>query len=186
MPAESLLGSSRVALAGLFVALALGVDLVTAPIPNVELLSLTIFLGGAATTTGIGFAIGMATELIHSLLNPLGPAFPLVFLAQLLGMGMIGFAGGLFGSRLVRLGRFRALVMLAVLGFLLTALFDVLTNLALGVHLGSIGPTLVGGVLFAAAHIVSNAILFAVLGIGGLRVLRELDLFEAEAEEEGG
>lgn len=166
--------SSRVALAGLFVALTLGVDLITAPLPNVELLSLTLFLGGAATGPAVGFAIGIAAELIHSFLNPLGPAFPLVLLAQLLGMGTVGLVGGLLGARVARLRRGPAIGALAILGFSLTTFFDLLTNAALGIHLGSLWLTLAGGIPFAIAHIVSNTLLFPALGLGGLRVLREL------------
>ncbi len=170
--------SSRVALAGLFVALALAVDLITAPLPNVELLSLTIFLGGAAVGPLGGSFIGVATELIHSLLNPLGPAFPLVLLGQLIGMGIMGTAGGLLGPRLAALKRGPAVVALAGIGLALTGFFDVITNLGLGFHLGSVWPTLVGGILFAATHVISNAFLFGLLGIGGLRVLRELGMFD--------
>jgi hypothetical protein len=170
--------SSRIALAGLFVALALGIDLLTAPLPNIELLSLTIFLGGAATGPLTGFLIGVAAELIHSTLNPLGPAFPLVLVAQLLGMGIVGCTGGKLGPPVARLGRVKALAALAGLGLVLTTLFDLLTNFALGIHLGPVLPTLAGGILFAVAHIVSNTFVFAGLGLGGLRVLRELGLVE--------
>jgi hypothetical protein len=171
--------SSRIALAGLFVALAPAIDLLTAPIPNVELMSLVIFLGGAATGGLTGCFIGLAAEVIHSLLNPLGPAFPLVFSAQLLGMGLVGWTGGRLGPQVAGLGRAAALAALAGLGFILTAVFDVLTNLALGIHLGPVWPTLIGGIPFAIAHIVSNTVVYAGLGLGGLRVLRELGLVEA-------
>ena len=161
-------------------ALALGIDLLTAPLPNVELLSLTIFLGGAATGPLAGCFIGGVTELIHSTLNPLGPAFPLVFVGQLLGMGTVGWAGGKFGPQVARLGRVASIAALAGLGFVLTVFFDLLTNLALGIHLGPVLPTLAGGILFAIAHIVSNTFVFAGLGLGGLRVLRELGLVEGK------
>lgn len=174
--------SSRIALAGLFVALALGIDLLTAALPNIELLSLTIFLGGAATGPLVGCFIGVAAELIHSFLNPLGPAFPLVFAGQLLGMGVVGWAGGTFGPRVARLGRVASIAALAGLGFILTVFFDLITNLALGVHLGPVLPTLAGGILFAIAHIVSNTLVYAMLGLGGLRVLRELGLVEGKED----
>jgi hypothetical protein len=175
--------SSRLALTGLFIALAVGLGFGTAAIPNVELLSITVFLGGAATGPLHGLLIGVAAELLFSGLNPIGPAFPLVLVAQLSSVGAIGLAGGLLGVRLSRLKRLTRACALGASGLLLTLLFDALTNLALGVHLGPILPTLIGGLAFGVMHLVSNTVIFAGIGPGGLRVLGDLGLFE---DRDGG
>lgn len=172
-----MVGSSRsLALTGLFIALAAGLGFGTAVVPNVELLTITVFLGGAAVGPLQGLIIGVGAELLFSGLNPIGPALPLVFVAQLVGVGACGLAGGLAGPRLADLPRLRRASLLGVTGLSLTLFFDALTNLALGIHLGPVLATLAGGLAFAVLHIVSNAIVFAVIGPGGLRVLAELGL----------
>lgn len=172
-----MVGSSQpLALTGLFIALAAGLGFGTLVIPNVELLSITVFLGGAAVGPLWGLVIGVGAELLFSGLNPIGPALPLVLVAQLIGIGAFGLAGGLTGVRLAKLGRLRRALLLGSSGLVLTLLFDTLTNLALGIHLGPILPTLAAGLAFAILHIVSNAVVFAVIGPGGLRVLAELGL----------
>ena len=87
--------SSRLAFTALFAALAAALGFAGALVPNVELITLAVFLGGVATGVGAGIAIGVIAEFVFSILNPLGPALPFVFAAQLLGMGIAGAAGGI-------------------------------------------------------------------------------------------
>ncbi len=168
--------SSHLARAALFIALAAGLGFAGAVLPNVELVTITIFLGGAATGPVTGAAIGAAAELLVSGLNPLGPALPLVFVAQVVGMAATGLAGGLLGRRILRIKATYRVALLAGIGLVLTIFFDFLTNLALGVHLGPIRATVLGGLAFSVVHIVSNMFVFAVLGAGGLRVLAEMGI----------
>ncbi len=160
--------------AALFVALAVGLGFAGSVIPNVELVSITVFLGGAATGAAYGGFIGLAAELLFSGLNPLGPALPLVFAAQLTGMATCGVAGGLLGPHLLRCTVAFRTTLLALTGFVLTLLFDVLTNLGLGLHLGPVAATLAGGLALSVVHVVANMFVFAVLGAGGLRLLGDL------------
>lgn len=173
--------SSHLARSALFIALAAGLGFAGAVIPNVELVTITIFLGGAATGPLTGAAIGIAAEILVSGLNPLGPALPLVFAAQLAGMAAAGLAGGLLGRHLLLVNAAYRVTLLAGLGLVLTFIFDLLTNLALGVHLGPIRATVVGGLVFSVVHIVANMFVFAVLGAGGLRVLADLGLLDRRA-----
>ncbi len=174
---------SRLALTALFIALAVAVGYGGSVLPNVELVSLTVFLGGVATGAVSGILIGVAAELIFSGINPLGPTFPLVLAAQLAGMGLFGLAGGTLGRHMLRLGAIARVTVLAVTGLALTLFFDVITNLGLGVHLGPVWATLAGGLAFAVVHIISNMLVFAVLGGGGLRVLRDLGLGGGRTED---
>jgi hypothetical protein len=177
--------SSLVARAALFIALATGLGFAGAILPNVELVTITIFLGGAATGPLVGAAIGVAAELLVSGLNPLGPALPLVVAAQLGGMAVAGLAGGLLGRHLLRLSAIHRVTLLGALGLVITLCFDLLTNLALGVHLGPIRATVVGGLVFSGVHIVANVFVFAVLGAGGLRVLADLGILGRGAPAPG-
>ncbi len=176
--------SSRLALTALFAALAAALGFAGAWLPNLELITLTIFLGGVVTGPLHGFAIGVLAELVFSMLNPLGPALPLVFVAQLIGMGIAGAAGGLLGPRIARLRGGARVAVLAVAGFTVTLLFDVITNLALGIHLGPVFPTLAGGLAFSLVHLAANTLAFAVLGAGGLRVFEGMALIGAKNDVE--
>jgi len=173
--------SSRLAQTALFAALAAALGFAGAFLPNIELITLTIFLGGVVTGPLHGFAIGVLAELVFSMLNPLGPALPLVFAAQLLGMGLAGAAGGVLGPPLSRLRGGRRVALLGAAGFLVTLVYDVLTNLALGIHLGPVWATLAGGLLFSFVHLAANTAAFAVLGAGGLRVFAGMALIGSPA-----
>lgn len=168
--------SSRLAFTALFAALSAALGFAGALIPNVELITLSVFLGGVATGVAHGFAIGVVAEIVLSSLNPLGPALPYVFVAQIIGMGIAGAAGGLLAPRLARTAGPRRPLLLGATGFLVTLTFDVLTNFALGLHMGPILPTLLGGLAFSLIHLGANTLLFAVLGVGGLRVLESFGL----------
>jgi len=134
-------------------------------IPNFEVLSLVVFFSGVLLGARDGVLVGVLTMLVYSLLNPYGPVHPLVTLAQVAGEALVGLAGGGFAAAAwpARSLAFRAAT-LAVAGALVTAVYDLLTNLATGVLLGRIGITLIGGVPFALWHIAINAALFAVVG----------------------
>jgi len=131
------------------------------PIPNVELMSLAAFLAGAMLGKGAGAVAGGAAMGIYSLLNPLGPAPPPVYAAQVLGLAIFGFAGGLLAKAPARA------VILGAAGFLLTFIYDVLTNLGTVWVMGAFSdpwPVLVGGLLFGAGHMAWNTAAFALAG----------------------
>ena len=131
------------------------------PIPNVELMSLATFIAGAMLGTGAGAVAGAAAMGIYSILNPLGPAPPPVYAAQVAGLALFGIGGGLLANQ-----RTRAVV-LGAAGFLLTFLYDVLTNLGTAWVMGALSdpwPVLAGGLLFGVGHMVWNTIAFALAG----------------------
>jgi hypothetical protein len=134
-------------------------------IPNFEMLSLVVFCSGILLGAGGGALVGGLTMLIFTLLNPYGPAHPLVMLAQIMGQVSMGLGGAVFAwlGAPGRGARTRA-VALAVAALGLTAWFDLLTNLATGLMLGPIRATLLQGIPFALWHIGWNIVLFVVLG----------------------
>jgi hypothetical protein len=134
-------------------------------IPNFEVLTLVVFLSGVLLGARWGALVGALSMLAYSVLNPYGPAHPLVTLAQVLGEVLPGPCAALFvaSGMTARPVLVRAVV-LAVLGALLTIWFDLLTNVATGVLFGQMRLTLIGGIPFALWHMVTNVALFAVLG----------------------
>jgi len=134
-------------------------------IPNFELLTLVVFCSGVLLGARDGALVGGLTMLVFSLLNPYGPAHPLVTLAQVTGSALSGVAGAAF-ARLGLPGRgvpVRA-ALLAVAAIVVTAFFDLVTNLATGVFLGQIKLVMLAGIPFSLWHIGWNIVLFTALG----------------------
>ena len=132
-------------------------------IPNFEVLTLVVFSSGVLLGAGDGARVGIVTMLLYSLLNPYGLAHPLVTGAQVVGEGLAGLSGGWVAGRAARPSRTTALL-LAAIGAALTAVYDLITNLASGVVYGQWRAVLISGIPFALWHIGTNAALFAIVG----------------------
>jgi hypothetical protein len=161
----------RLVRAAIFTALAVGVGFSLVLVPNVELITVVIFLSGLTLGPGWGMLVGGTAEFVFSALNPLGSGliFPPLFVAQVLSMVIVGAVGGLLRPFFfvrsfppVRVGS------LALVGFLLTFLYDSLTTLSYPVAAGFEGPQTLGiylsGLGFTLVHQVFNGLIFA-LGV---------------------
>jgi hypothetical protein len=132
------------------------------PIPNFELMSVSAFVAGAALGAAGGAVCAAGAMGIYSMLNPLGPAPPPVFAAQIAGLALCGAAGGWLGRRVVR-----APIMAGAIGLGLTFIYDVLTNLGTAWVMGALRdpwPVLAAGLAFGVGHIAWNGALFAIAG----------------------
>jgi len=135
------------------------------PIPNFEPLTLAMFCSGVLLGVRDGVLIGGLTMLVYSLLNPYGAVHPLVMSAQVAGEALTGAAGGVFAwLGLPGRGLVLRAATLAVAGVVLTACFDLITNVATGIVFGQMKATLIGGMAFAFFHIATNTAMFAVVG----------------------
>jgi hypothetical protein len=148
----------------LLVAVCLGGAYAPRP-PDFEVQTLGIFGAGVLLGARDGAFVGGLTMLVYSLLNPYGPAHPLVTAAQVLGQIPAGIAGGMFAA----LGLHARSVAqrgaaLAVVAVVLTVWFDLVTNLATGLLFGQMRVVLLQGIPFALWHTGSNVLLFALLG----------------------
>lgn len=135
-------------------------------IPNFEVLTLVVFSAGVLLGARGGALVGGITALVFSMLNPYGPAHPYVTAAQMLGQIVNGLGGAAFAALGFTEARplLRA-ALLASFGIILTACYDLVTNLATGLVLGPMRATLLGGIPFALFHMGTNAVLFATLGV---------------------
>jgi len=153
---------------GLFVALALALGFALAHIPNVELITLTIFFSGFFLSRFKGLLVGMVAMALFTFSNPLGPAVIPVVMAQVIGMGFIGFSGGIIGGRIKGVKSVLARgVFLAGGGLFLTLFYDLLTNLAVAAAFGlweKWYAVVIGGLTFSLIHIVSNTVIFTLIG----------------------
>lgn len=155
----------KITLISMFVGFAVGSGFALAFLPNVELMTFIIFTSGIVLGSLYGVLVGFLSFAIYSSLNPYGIApFPL-FLAQVLSGSLIGFAGGAIGKSLKNAKRrFARHFFSAVVGILLTLIYDILTNLAAYISMGnpsiSLGVFVLAGISFAVVHIISNAFVF--------------------------
>lgn len=138
-------------------------------IPNVELITVIVFLAGLSLGTGWGMLVGGVAMAIFSGLNPLGSglSFPPLYFSQITAMILIGALGGLLKPFLFRttLGVLR-LAGLAIIGLVVTLFYDVLTlvsyPLTAGFGWSGVAASLVKGLGFTLLHEISNAVIFLV------------------------
>jgi hypothetical protein len=171
------MSSRSVATFGVFTALVAGLGYALSGIPNVELMNLTTFLSGAALGVGAGALVGGLAMAVYSTFNPYGAAPPPVFATQIVGLALTGVLGGALARFLLGFSRPRAWQFLVggAIGFGVTLLYDVLTNLGTAWSMGAYRnplPVLKAGLLFGIWHVVWNTILFAICLAPLLAILR--------------
>ena len=83
--------------ASIFCAIAVGMGFSLMFIPNIELITVVVFLAGVYLGIGWGGLVGFTAMGIYSGLNPMGSglSFPPLFLMQVIGMSLAGIIGGL-------------------------------------------------------------------------------------------
>jgi hypothetical protein len=150
----------HIALGGVLAALSVVFTHSLAAIPNVELTSLTLYLGGALLGPGWGGLVGAVSAVALSLTNPLGLPHPVMLGAQVLAYASWGFLGGITGDRL------QTTIHGACVGAFGTGLFQLLVNGAIVVATGTTWQAvMIPALPFTGAHIGWNTVAFGVLGI---------------------
>jgi len=162
--------SRRIAYSGLFIALTIALGFALVAIPNVEMITATVFIAGWLLGPGMGALVGGVAELIFSGLNPVGSGFlfPPLLVAQVLAIGTVGLVGGLARrGEIFFLANKGGFIALGIFGAVLTFIYDVLTTLSFPVMAGFTGMQLWGTVLaglgLSGMHIVSNVLIFTLL-----------------------
>ena len=160
--------TDRLSKGAMFAALAVGAGYALLLIPNVELITAIIFVSGVYLGPRWGLTVGVLAEFVFSAANPLGSGlvFPPLLIAQVVGMGMIGFVGGLL-RRHFRGSDWplRKILFLGVVGAVLTFMFDTLTTLSYPVasrfEFKQTVAIYLAGMGFTVLHQISNAIIFS-------------------------
>jgi hypothetical protein len=147
---------------GALAALAVAGGFFLAGVPNVEIITLIVFASGWLLGVKRGAAVGVVGMFVFTLANPYGAAVPLLAFAQVACMGLIGACGGVWSQAA---GDGSAVpVALGLLGALLTLVYDVATNVAIGISFSQVRPTLIAGLPFAIVHVLANSLIFALAG----------------------
>ena len=149
-------------LVGLAVALGFGL----AHVPNVELITLVVFVSGHLLGAWIGMMVGVVSMGLFTVLNPMGMPVILLALSQVTAMALIGLFGG--GTR-TWVRHPPSWARLALCGLMATVFYDLVTNLVMALSLGMLGQlaqVLIAGLTFSVLHMVSNTVIFAAAGSG--------------------
>ncbi len=164
--------------ASIFCALAVGLGYSLMLVPNIELITVIVFLSGLTLGWRWGMVVGSTAIFIYSGLNPLGSglSFPPLFLAQITAMLFIGAIGGMLRPLFFK-PSFNVLMLagLALTGFILTLVYDCLTiisyPLSIGLGLPGVAAAFAKALGFTILHELSNAVIF-VLAVP--RVVKQL------------
>lgn len=149
-------------LLGLFSGTGVGLGYLLFGIPGLELMTLNAALAGLALGPLLGAAAGGLAMGVFSLAHPLGVPVPVLLAAQVLGMALAGWLGGIAAPG-IRRARWRVAALLAgVLGLVASLVLDLLTNLAAALAFGlPTRETLALAVPVVALHAASNTAAFA-------------------------
>jgi len=159
------LNTPRLALLSVLAAVCLGLQLLPRPM-NLEFTSLISFVTGVVFGSFSGALLGALVMFVNGFLSPYGFA-GIVLPFQIVGMVVIGVAGGLYAKMAVGkmyAGRFWEIM---VLGAFLTFVYDIVTNVGTAVYLSSSMPfseallaALITGAVPSVIHVVWNSFLF--------------------------
>jgi len=157
--------SRAVAFVGVLTGLCLAIQLAPRP-PNVEFTSLFAFAIGCMFGIGVGAFFGGFVMFVNGFFSPWGFA-GLNMPFQMLGMGIVGVAGGLYRRYL----RTPNPAETAVFGAVLTVFYDFVTNLGVAMTyvIAGVDPTLavvaaIGyGAPFSVIHVASNVAVFGIV-----------------------
>jgi hypothetical protein len=157
--------SRWMAVTGMMSALALAGNYALAPIPNVELSTTIFFLTAYTFGSTMAASCVLIVAVVYGTVNPWGGAVPLILFAQIVGwlftvvVGTLMRVGNSHGSSTG--SRWPAM---ALAGLVTTSVFDITTNMAYAWTFDIPFLTAVlFGLHFMLIHVISNALLFALV-----------------------
>jgi uncharacterized membrane protein len=154
----------RLAFSAIFIALSVALGFSLVHVPNVELVTMMVFLSGLLLGSRSGVTIGFCTMALFTIFNPMGVPVPLVAASQIASMAFIGLAGGLTANWICNSRRWARM---ALVGFICTVFYDLMTNAAMAIAFGLLPrmiSVLIAGISFSLLHLASNTIIFAAIG----------------------
>jgi uncharacterized membrane protein len=157
----------KLVLAGILAALCVAMGYLFLFIPNVEMMTASVFLSGIIVGPLWGAAVGFVSESLFSLLNPYGAPTTPLYIAQVFTFSVIGLTGGLLAKSFIRVSLVK-LILLGACGLLLTLFYDLLTTLSFALFMSGddmkkLVPIFAAGTLFYLTHSLSNLIIFVTI-----------------------
>ena len=161
--------------AAIFAAMAIGLGFMFMLVPNLEFISVPVFLSGLTLGMGYGTLVGGTAMLIYSAMNPLGSGliYITLLLGQILAMAGIGLLGSISKQFLKIHNPLACSIVAGGIGLVCTLLYDGVTTLTYPISAGydwdETVAYAISGLLFTFMHLVSNAIIFSLVVPGYLR-----------------
>jgi len=153
-------------LTALFAGASAAVGYMLIMLPNVEAFTALLFVAGWTLGAARGITAALIASILYFGLNPQGGLFPPLLAAQMLGAASAPLAGVVFRKvTAVRSIHWHGIaVLLGLSAFVVTLIFDLLTNLAFplatSMNMKGITVYLIGGIPFSLVHILSNIGIF--------------------------
>ena len=156
--------TTKIALLVVMASVAIASNYLLIGVVNIKFMDLIVFTCGYVMGSGFGGVLGILIWLVYGSLNPYG--FEVFMLATTMLMeGLIGITGGILqGTMNIGLNR-KPDLRLAIIGFILTLGYDIVTNIVSALTVGiPIPVAMISGIPFMLVHELSNAVFF---GFGG-------------------
>lgn len=171
----------KLALFGILAALCLAIQLTPRP-PNVEFTSFFTFTVGVIFGVFYGGFFGCFVMFVNGFLSPYGFA-GLIMPFQMVGMAIAGILGGVY-RRLIPEGihSARFCTETAIVGAIIALIYDLVTNVGVGLWFVGGGTdfalamlmAIAYGVFFSIVHILSNTAVFGILTLPSIKALNDL------------
>ncbi len=165
--------SFRIALISTFAALAVVLGYMLVYLPNIELITLMIFLSGFILGKRDGAIVGLMSSFIFVFFNPYGVSPLPLFAYQLSHYALVGFVGGLTSSYMNKKEFFKpeedlyvikVILIFAIIGAVLTFIYDILSTLIGAITifgtLETFWITYIIGLPFTTVHLIGNTLGF--------------------------
>ena len=155
--------------AAVFSATAIGLGFLFMLVPNVEFITVTVFLSGLTLGAVTGGFVGGSSIMIYSILNPLGSglAYLPLLVGQIISMTGIGFFGALFGNILLKISSKPTIILSGLIGSFCSLWYDLITTVSFPLSAGYTFNEIIiygiSGLVFTFMHVLSNAIIFMVV-----------------------
>ena len=179
--------SFRVAITSVFTALSVILGYMLIFLPNIELITLMIFLSGFIIGKKEGTLVGAFSSFIFCFFNPMGASSFLLLTVQLIYYSSVGFIGG-FTNNLLKNRKFfkpredlyvyPVLIIFGTIAVLMTAIYSLFAEIAgYSSIAGSAVPFityLMLGIPYTIIHIIGNLLGFVIILPGLIQLLYKL------------
>lgn len=159
----------KIVKSAVFSATAIGLGFAFLVVPNIEFISVTIFLSGLYLGSKYGALVGGISIMIYSILNPMGSglAYLPLLIGQIISMIIIGILGS-YLSFILKKGKLKSRILFSgIAGFISTFIYDFITTISFPISVGySLNEIIIygiSGLIFTAMHLVSNTIIFMIV-----------------------
>ena len=144
---------------------------------NVKFMDVIVFITGLAFGSGTGMAVGFLSWTIYGLINPYGFVLPILIATATMesAYGLVGGLLGREGGKMIHSHPIVAGIQYAIVGLILTIVYDLVTNIVFAVSFGiDLRVALIEGAPFTLVHMISNVSIFFVGVLPAIKGIRRL------------